>query len=71
MKQIIRLLMICLAVVCIACDQTPTEQVAEYSKENFGENFKSADIDLSKVFDFEWDNLYIFPPLTNTVMFQS
>ncbi len=62
MERIIKLFIVFL--VFVSCKK-PTEQIVDYSKENFGENFESADIDLSKVFDFEWETLYIFPPLTN------
>lgn len=47
-----------------SCSKTPSDQIINYAEEKYGKNFKEGEIDLSKIFDFEWQTLYIFSPLT-------
>lgn len=49
----------------VSCRKTPSDQIINYTEKKYGENFKDGNIDLSKVFNFEWQNLYIFPNWTS------
>lgn len=46
-----------------SCSKTPSDQIINYTEEKYGANFKEENIDLSKVFGFKWQTLYIFSPL--------
>lgn len=64
MKTYINLLAIMLLLT--SCNRTPSEQIIRYTQEKYGDSFKRGNIDLAKVFNFEWQTLYIFPNWTTS-----
>lgn len=46
-----------------SCEESPSAKIIIYAKEKFGKDFKSGQIDLSKVFKFKWEKMYLFSPL--------
>ena len=47
----------------ISCNDTPKDKIIDYAKGKYGNDFKEGVIDLSNVFDFKWDKMYMFSPL--------
>ncbi len=62
--MITRRLFIAIALVFfISCNGTPDDKIIGYAKEKYGDDFKEGVVDLSAVFNFQWDKMYVFDPL--------
>lgn len=48
----------------MSCNDTPEDKIISYAKEKYGNDFKEGIIDLSDVFNFRWDKMYVFSPLS-------
>lgn len=46
-----------------SCNDTPRDKIIDYAKRKYGNDFKEGVIDLSDVFNFKWDKMYMFSPL--------
>lgn len=52
----------CFTFLFISCSDY-CDEIINYAKVKFGNDFEEAEIDLKKVYDFDWNKLYIFQPL--------
>jgi len=48
----------------VSCRSSPSDQIIDYAKEKYGKGFIEGNIDLKDIFQFQWEKLYIFSPLT-------
>ena len=59
-----KVLYVVLLFLLASCTKTPSEQIINYIKKNKDNDFKSEIIDFSRIFEFKWETIYIFSPLT-------
>lgn len=50
--------------ILFSCSKNPSDRIIEYTQKKYGKNFKEGNVELSEVFKFKWNKLYIFCPLT-------
>jgi len=62
MKYFTLILVLFLSISCNS--STPSNSIINYAKKKYGTNFQEGTVDISKIFNFQWNQLYIFPPLT-------
>ena len=54
------ILLPCLLLTLSSCGNNYCDEIVQYSKQKLGNDFKVGEIELKKVYNFDWDTLYIF-----------
>lgn len=62
--QRISILVVIIFVISCTGNKRPDDLIIKYAKNKYGDRFTEGNIDMSDIFKFKWEKMYIFPPLT-------